>query len=247
MCDRDIVDRNDFEFKRTFRGQRAIARDDADHQCPVGVHLGDQVNLHLIAGNVDDGDVLVLHQRLIAGRDGIAVRTAKIVVHVDDGQGHIFLCVFQSGLIVVKIEDLRLVVDRRNRDGHLCAAGERRPGLIRNGDVEDIRAKEVCIRHIGNRVVGVDRCGAVLRRVGRQNRLLRRVAVRLAVRSGRSKRNLGVLIDRSLYVVYNGSIVHRRHSQVDDLFVAIDAVAHANDDFTGSVCVCRSRNGDGRC
>ncbi len=252
--DRRIVDGNDMEPELRARGERPVACDNGDQRGAEFVFLGRERDLHLLARNVGDRDILVLDEGLVIRGDRVARGIREVVVDIVHRQRHVDGRILGRGLIVVQIVDLRLVVDRRDRNrGGLPAA---QPGrrLILNGIVEFVGTVVILRRRIADGSVRKHGCGSVRRPVAFRDRQGDIVPVDLAVRKKDRKVDRHVLIDRRTHRLQHRRVVHRLDREVQRPLHRGHSVADADDKIGRPVYVlagvhrhrgARRRAGDG--
>ncbi len=191
---RHVVDRNDRQRERRFRGEFPVAGDNRNRSLPGGVILRDQRDLHRLAAQTCYSDVLVSNQVRVAGRNGVPLCAGHIVVHVVHRERNGLGNVFVGDLIVPEVQDFRLVVDRGDVDDRRLARAERRVRLVRERKYERILSVKIGVRRICDHAVSIDGNAPVRRLVPVKNLQQRFVAVQLAVRIHHTEIDGNVLI-----------------------------------------------------
>ncbi len=107
-------------------------------------------------------------------------RIGQVVVHVVHRKRYVLHNVLVGRLIIAKVENFRLVVDRRNVDRRRLAGAQFFVCLVRKREGKRILLAEVGFRRVGNDSVVVDRYAPVRRTCGHFQQHV--VAVEFAVR-----------------------------------------------------------------
>ncbi|MPM16348.1 hypothetical protein SDC9_62726 [bioreactor metagenome] len=204
-----VVDRNDFELECAFRSEFPVAGDNGNQRRTVGIVVRHNRNFHLFAADVRNRNALdevfvVRSQRVVRG-------ARKVVIHVVHRKQHFRSGIFIRSLIIIKVFDLRLVVDGDNMDRCRLACAELSRRLIRDRVGKRIVAIEVRIRMVHDDTAGENLHFAVSGAVAFENSKCDRIAVHLAVRAKHADFNGYIFIGCRVELVDARRVVHRRN------------------------------------